>query len=201
MRLGLYGGAFDPIHRGHLEPVREARAELRLDRVIYLPTANPPHKGSHELAPALARYAMAEIALLGDSQLEVSPHELVAGPSYTVETVEHFRRLEPAAELFLLVGSDAFLELPTWRRWRELAAQAVIAVLDRPQPPGRGVDDFLAPELRELLAAGRAIRLSNHPVAATATDLRARLARGERPSAEELPAPVLEFIEKYSLYR
>ncbi|MGH9465174.1 MAG: nicotinate (nicotinamide) nucleotide adenylyltransferase [Thermoanaerobaculia bacterium] len=201
MRVGLYGGAFDPIHRGHLAPVREALQELRLDEVVYLPTANPPHKGGRELAPALARYAMVELALLEDRRLRVSPHELVARPAYTIETVEHFHRLDPAAEIFLLLGADAFLELPTWRRWQELPARAVIAVLRRPEWLGERFERALTAELGDLLESGRAVLLSNTTVTVAATDLRARLARGERPSPVELPAAVLQYIEKYALYR
>jgi nicotinate-nucleotide adenylyltransferase len=201
VRIGLYGGAFDPIHRGHLEPVREALEELRLEQVLYLPTASPPHKGGYQLAPALARYAMVELALLDDARSKVSPHELVEGPSYTVETVEHFHALDPAAELFLLVGADAFVGLPTWRRWPALAALAVVAVLQRLDWPPERFERALSAELRGLLDSGRAVRLSNRPVAAASSELRARLARGERPSPAELPGPVLQYIEKYALYR
>ncbi len=201
MRIGLYGGTFDPIHRGHLEPVRQALAELRLDRVVYVPTAHPPHRDGGEHAPALARFAMVELAVLEDPRLVVSQHELVAGPAYTVETVEHFRSLDPRAELFVLMGADAFSRLPTWRRWRDLAAQAVVAVLRRPGKPGTHSEGALEPELRELLESGRALLLGNQPVETSATELRARLGRGERPSPAELPAAVLQYIEKYALYR
>ncbi len=201
MRLGLYGGAFDPIHRGHLEPVLEALEELALDQVIYLPTASPPHKSGRELAPALARYAMTELALLDDPRRRVSPLELVERPSYTVETVEHFRGLYPAAELFVLVGADAFVELPGWHRWRDLTALAAVAVLQRPEWDAGRLERRLSVELRQLLQSDRARFTSNRPVAAASTELRARLARGERPSPEELPTPVLQYIEKYALYR
>ena len=100
MKIGLFGGSFDPIHRGHVEPVREARRRLGLERVIYLPTATPPHKPRRALAPALARFAMVELALLGEEGLYVSAHELTPErPAYTVETLEHFRRQMPEAEL------------------------------------------------------------------------------------------------------
>jgi nicotinate-nucleotide adenylyltransferase len=201
VRIGIYGGSFDPIHRGHLEPVHAARAQLGLDRVIYVPTALPPHKEGRQLAPPLARWAMVELALLDDPDAVASPLELTGEPSYTVDTVGRLQALHPGARLFLLLGADAFLELPTWRRWRELAAQAVLAVLRRAGWEGPAFDARLSPDLRALLDAGGAVLLSNPLVPTTATELRARLARGERPSPEELPARVLQYIEKYGLYR
>ncbi len=201
MRLGLYGGGFDPIHRGHIDPLREAVAELGLERVLYVPTAHPPHKQGEVLAPPWARYAMVELALLDEPRLAVSPHELVAGPSYTVETLEHFRRQEPAAEWVLLVGADAFAGLSTWRRWRELARLATLGVLQRPGWDGERFWSALTPELRRLAESPAVALLHNRPVALAATDLRARLAGGELPGPEELPPPVLQYIRKYALYR
>ena len=99
MKLGLFGGSFDPIHRGHIDPVREAKRTLGLDRVLYLPTARPPHKPGRVLTPAYARYAMVEMALLGEDGLYASTHELTPDrPAYTVETLEHFHRTLPGNE-------------------------------------------------------------------------------------------------------
>lgn len=133
MKVGLFGGSFDPIHCGHLEPVKEARRLLGLERVIYLPTAIPPHKPGRRLAPPLARYAMVEMAILAEEGLFASPYELTLDrPAYTAETLEHFQRELPAAELHLLIGSDSFFELPHWVRWRDIAAAARLVVLARP---------------------------------------------------------------------
>src|ERR1700674_2750091 len=133
MKVGLFGGSFDPIHCGHLEPVKEARRLLGLEGVIYLPTAIPPHKPGRLLAPPLARYAMVEMAILAEEGLYASPYELTLDrPAYTAETLEHFQRELPAAELHLLIGSDSFFELPHWVRWRDIAAAARLVVLARP---------------------------------------------------------------------
>ncbi len=133
MKLGLFGGSFDPIHLGHITPVRAARRELGLDRVIYLPTARPPHKPDRILAPAHARYAMVELALLDEEGLYASAHELtLERPAFTIETLEHFRREMPDAELFLLIGGDSLADLHHWVRWREIPAAARLVVLARP---------------------------------------------------------------------
>lgn len=198
-RVGLFGGSFDPIHSGHLVPVVAARRQLGLDRVIYLPTARPPHKPKRAFAPAFARYAMVELALLAEEGLYASPHELTLGrPAYTVETVEAFRGRWPQVELHLLIGSDSLADLATWRRWEELIAMVRLVVLARPgwdvEPLMGGVPAALARRVQE----GEVVV---HPVDRSATGIRDLLARGEEPTGGALPTPVLDYIRKYSLYR
>ncbi len=206
--MGLFGGSFDPIHRGHVRPVQEARRRFGLERVIYLPTASPPHKQAPESAPrapAAARYAMVEMALLEEEGLYVSDFELRPDrPSYTAETLEHFAREEPAAELVLVLGSDALAQLPTWRRWRDLLELARLVVLTRPGNEIAGLRADLAPELRERLARGAIDVIEDVLVDISSTGIRDRLAEGEGDEAwmEEWMHPlVVHYIEKYAFYR
>jgi nicotinate-nucleotide adenylyltransferase len=209
VKLGLFGGSFDPIHEGHLEPVRAARQELGLDRVLYLPTAQPPHKPDRRFASAWARYAMVELALLEEEGLFASAFELTpARTAYTVETLRHFRQELPAAELTLLIGTDSYRDLPTWYRWEEVLQLASLAVVIRP-----GVEiDPTAPTAREEPAAlefarhnGRVRYVANRPVPFSSTQVRAALV--ERSAAAEgfltaaLHPRVLQYIRKYDLYR
>ncbi len=200
MKIGLFGGSFDPIHAGHVETVRAARQTLGLERVIYLPTAQPPHKPGRQLAPALTRYAMVELALLSEEGLFASPFELTFGrPAYTIDSLEHFRRTYPEAELHLLIGGDSFLELEAWWRWREIAEAARLVVLAR---PGSELGaEALSPALAELLRSGRAQILAERTIDLSSTDLRDRLGRGEDPQLSALPPLVLDYIHKYRLYR
>lgn len=199
MKVGLFGGSFDPIHCGHIEPAKAARRRLGLERVIFLPTAIPPHKPARRLAPPLARYAMVELALLREEGLYASPHELTLDrPAYTIETLEHFQRQMPAAELHLLIGSDSFLELPQWHRWRDIATAARLVVLPR---PGWELDGLAPPALADLAAAGRVLVVEDRPYEVSSTRLREILARGERPPAGWMPDLVVDFACKYSLYR
>lgn len=210
MRLGLFGGSFDPPHRGHVEPVRLARRRLGLDRVLYLVTASPPHKrdpGSAPEAPAACRFAMVEMALLEEEGLFASDHELRPDrPAYTVETLEHFRREEPDAELHLLIGSDSLAELDTWKRWRELPRLARLVVLGRPGAELDAIRSELPEELRRLLdrggeGGGGIEFLGDAPVDLSSTELRRRLAAGGPVSAEEVSPLVLDYLRKYRFYR
>lgn len=199
MKLGLFGGSFDPIHRGHLDPVRRARRALGLDRVVYLPTAVPPHK-PERVAPAAMRYAMVELALLGEEGLFASPYELTLDrTAYTVETLQHFRRAYPEAELHLLIGGDSFAEFDSWRRWQEIVDLARLVVLVR---PGFAVAaEALRPAIAALLCGGRVDVVADQPVALSSTALREMFARGEAPAPGDVPALVVQYIHRYDLYR
>ncbi len=200
MKIGLYGGSFDPIHHGHIRPVREARDALGLDRVIYLPTARPPHKPRRTPAPALARYVMVELALLGEERMSVSTLELADRVTYTIETLKHFRRLEPEARLFLILGSDSFARLDTWRQWREILTLAELAVLERPGVAETGHHEPSA-ELLEALEDARVHRIRNAPVAVSSTAVRRRLAEHSEDLPQLVPTLVLDYIVKYGLYQ
>lgn len=202
MKLGLFGGSFDPIHTGHIRPVQEARDQLGLDEVIFLPTAVPPHKPGRQFAPPHARYTMVELALLREEGLGVSPFELRPDqPCYSIETLRHFHREEPDAELYLLLGSDGFEELNTWREWKEIVRLSRLAVLTR---PGRELDDIhqhLPAELADLTTSDRVHFVRNEAVDVSATEIRRELARGGELPADAVPDLVLEYIRKYSLYQ
>jgi nicotinate-nucleotide adenylyltransferase len=204
VKVGLFGGSFDPIHRGHIDPVQEARRSLGLDRVIYLPTAKPPHKPGRVLAPAHARYTMVELALLGEEGLYASPHELTPGrPAYTIETLEHFRRERPDAdadtELFLLIGGDSFADLHLWVRFREIPGLARIVVLAR---PGWDFDTVpLNAEVAEMARTDRVILLRQTPVDVSSTRLRELLAAGLPLPSGAVPDLVVRYLQKYDLYR
>lgn len=202
MRVGLFGGSFDPIHAGHVAVARAARRALRLDRVLFLPTARPPHKPERDFAPALARYAMVELALLDDVELWASPLELEPSrPAYTVETLEGLRRDAPGLDYVLLLGADSLAALDSWRRWRDLVAAVEIGVLARPgfarQQLAAGFSDELAAALRDARLTW--VESVEHP--ASASEIRRRLAAGAPPPDGWLDPRVLSFVAKYNLYR
>ena len=200
MKIGLYGGSFDPIHYGHIRPAREAVDALELDRLIYLPTARPPHKPGFSPTPALARYVMVELALLAERGMSVSPLEMVDRVVYTIETLEHFRREHPAARLFLILGEDSYRQLDAWRRWREILEIAELAVLERPGCEAVPSAE-LAAALAEMEESARVHRIGNTPLAISSTEIRRRIAGRSENLDQLVPRLVLDYIDKYDLYR
>lgn len=202
MKIGLFGGTFDPIHVGHILPVKQARTQLGLDLVIYLPTAIPPHKPGGQVAPPHARWTMVELALLSEPGLVADPFELTPQrEAFTVESAEHFQSTFPAADLYLLIGCDSFAELHTWRRWEDLVAMVKLGVLVRPDWRLGALEAQLTPEVAALIGTDRVSFITNEPVAVSATELRRALAEGTQPPEGWLPDLVLEYIHKYNLYR
>ncbi len=201
MRVGVYGGSFDPIHYGHLAVAGTARDRASLDRVLLVPAAAPPHKEGRDLAPAAHRLAMVALAVEGRPGLEACDLEIRrGGRSYTVDTLAEVRALLPGAEVFLVIGSDTLPDLPQWRDVRSILARTrVLTVLRRGH--GRdaveGLRSHFAPAEVESLAAGF---LEIDPVDASATEIRDRLRR-RLPVAGVLPPPVAAYIERNGLYR
>jgi nicotinate-nucleotide adenylyltransferase len=211
--LGILGGTFDPVHYGHLELAREVLATAHLSAMRLVPAGDPPHRGA-PVASGIQRLSMTELAVAGYPGLEVDPREIRrAGRSYTLLTLEELRTELPAQPLALVVGADAFRELPTWHRWRELFALAHFVVVAR---PGAASAEPLRPELAAEWerrcrptpaaltesAAGAIVRvaITPHPISASA--IRAALARGDSQSVRGLlPPAVLAYIERNRLYR
>jgi nicotinate-nucleotide adenylyltransferase len=198
VKVGLFGGSFDPIHAGHLEVALAARRSAGLDRVLFLPTGRPPHKPGRKFAPALARLVMVEMAILDHDGLETSPHEIgEEEESYTFETVRHFTEGSPGDEFFVVLGSDSYLDLPNWRSWVDIGARAILLVSARP-----GFEASSRPEdLAALERAGRVRFVEHAPHPAAATEIRRRLAAGQALPNDWVDERVVRYIEKYSLYR
>lgn len=130
MRLGLFGGTFDPVHYGHLRAAEEAREALGLDLVLFVPAGNPPLRQAEDAAH---RLRMVELAVRGNPGFKVSDMECAKeGLSYTVQTVAELKDRMPRAEIILILGVDAFLDVPKWRGPEELTGMVDFAVLSRP---------------------------------------------------------------------
>ena len=212
MRVGLFGGSFDPIHRGHVAPVRAVRDRLGLDVVLFVVTARPPHKSGRRLAPARDRYAMVERALRDEPGLEASPLEMTADrPVYTIDTLERLERewlalrgrCRSCGERIsarLIIGADGLAALADWRRGAEIPRLVTVVVMARPGWDLAAVRSGLAPEIAAALESGR-IRVVETPlVDLSASDLRERLASGERPGPDEIHPEVLDYILEHELY-
>lgn len=201
MRLGIYGGSFDPVHYGHLLLAECCREQLQLDEVWLLPAAVPPHKQSRERASGKSRLEMLELALSGHEQLRASPLEIDrGGVSYTVETLTEIRAQQPATSLFFLMGADSLADLPTWRepaRICELALPVVVRRGGAAEPDYSVLQPLVAPaRLQEIQAAQVQMPLME----LSSTDLRRRSALGHSLRFRT-PRAVEKYIETQRLYR
>ncbi|MFQ5494866.1 MAG: nicotinate-nucleotide adenylyltransferase [Phycisphaerae bacterium] len=199
---GLFGGSFDPIHVGHLIIARAVAEHVRLDRLIFLPSARPPHKDGHQLADPVHRAEMVRLAIDGEPGLALDDFDLQrTGPTYTIDTVDHFRSvLGPAAGLCWLIGADSLAELPTWHRVTELVDRCTVTTVAR---PGRDKIDW--PALRKTFTDEQIDRLRSGVVPAplidvSATTIRHRIGEG-RSIRYLVPDAVRDYIERHRLYR
>ena len=132
MKTGLFGGTFDPLHNGHMKVAQEAKNHLQLDRVIFIPSGDPPHKTDREITGKKHRLEMVRMAAEQEGAF-VSDWELMRErKSYSVETVRHFKETYPEDELFFIIGADSFRDLPSWWHYRELMALCSFVVVSRP---------------------------------------------------------------------
>jgi nicotinate-nucleotide adenylyltransferase len=195
VRIALFGGAFDPVHGGHLEIARAAADAYSLDRVLFIPAGNPPHKIGQLDASYEDRYRMTELACAEDSRFQASrvedPARLDGRRSYSYDTICNVRAgLQPDDRLFFLLGEDAFADLAIWHRLEDVVPLVEFLVVSRPNGGGER-----APKTPGLRA--RWVRGIEHP--ASSTEIRRRTAAGE--SLEGLvPASVAEYIKGHGLY-
>ena len=186
-RIALFGGTFDPVHNAHIAIAREAADLFSLDRVLFVPAKNPPHKLGELQADFDDRVRMVELACTADVRFEASRLEDRPGRSYSYDTlVLAQQQCGPAARLFFLIGADAFAEIRTWHRWQDLLACAEFIVVSRPRR------QFDVPE------GARVNRLDTLELPISSSAIRACLARGEYDVP--IPDPVRAYIQQHGLY-
>lgn len=207
--VGVFGGTFDPIHFGHLRLAEEMADALGLARVVFIPAGQPPHRGAPR-TQAAHRLEMVRRAVQGNSRFAVDDREVAAPrPSYTVDTLTALRaELGNEVPVWLLLGGDAFLGLPSWHEWRRLFELAHLAVATRPN--GAAQTGEPSPELQQEIArrrnhetrgapAGSVRMQAMTPLGISATAIRATLARHES-ARYLLPDAVLDYIHEHRLY-
>ncbi len=200
--LGVFGGTFDPIHNAHLAVAEEAAEVIGLERVLFVPTGEPPHKPGREITPADDRLAMVELAIAGNPRFAAARLELDRpGPSYTVDTLVALRADRSTAgaadDLVLVLSAEAFLGLMSWREPRRVLELARVVVAPRDGYPDAG-PDFLAEHLPDL--ADRATFLAGPRLRLSASELRARAASG-RSLRYLVPDAVSAYIGDHGLYQ
>jgi len=183
MKTAIFGGTFDPIHSAHIEMARQAADQFALDRVLFIPAGNPPHK--HADTPFEHRFRMVELACAADSRFVASRLEEGKKKSYSIDTIERVKAAN--GEVFFIIGADAFAEIETWHRWQDVVSAVEFIVAARPGhqiviPPG-----------------ARVHRLETVELPFSSSEIRDALARGETPA--ELPPAVAGYIRANGLYQ
>jgi nicotinate-nucleotide adenylyltransferase len=190
LRIGVFGGTFDPVHNAHLEIGRAAVAQANLDRLLFVVAGQPPHKRDATFAPAEDRYRLVEAALADEPHMEPSRIELDRnGPSYTADTLSFLNGQFPKAALFLVLGMDALIDLPRWRDPNRILTLARLLVVPRP-------GDWNVPDA----VRGHYDMLHFAQTDVSSTDVRRRIAEGA-PLSHLLPPAVCELIERTGIYR
>jgi nicotinate-nucleotide adenylyltransferase len=212
MRIALFGGTFDPIHSGHLRAARAAARKFHLDRVLFVPSGNPPHKVDDHLTPFVHRYAMVALAVAREPKFVAS---LLESPTpdgrrrYSIDTVRAAkRRLSKHDELFFILGADAFLDLPHWKSFARLIRSTNFIVVSRPGFCVEQIAGMLPAGTRGKAARPDLIRLKSTTirilagldVAIASRGIREAVRAGKRITGL-VPPLVEEYIEKEGLYR
>lgn len=197
MRIGVFGGTFDPLHNGHLVLAEQCREQCHLDEVWFVPAAIPPHKQDLAISTAKTRCDMIEFGIAGNPQFKLSRLELDRpGLSYTVTTLERIRDEDPTRELFLLVGADSIRDLPTWRQPDRIQQLATIVAVNR----GRAAPTESQRQALQPTVADRIQFVGMPGIDISATDIRQRVFDG-RSIRYLVPRAVESYILQQRLYR
>jgi nicotinate-nucleotide adenylyltransferase len=197
MRIGIFGGAFNPIHNGHLLLAEQAREQCELDEVWFVPTRIPPHKTADNLSSGPNRLEMIRLATAGMPAFKASSIELERNEvSWTIDTLTRLKEKQPADELFFLIGADSLRDLPTWKEPENIASLATIVAVNR-GPIG---DDFYE-ALKSLPESIQSrIRLITIPgIDLSSTDIRQRV-QARQSIRFQVPRPIEQYILEHGLF-
>lgn len=194
MKIGLYGGTFDPVHIAHLIIADIACEELHLDRLVFMPCASPPHKNNAQLTPGEDRLSMLELAIAGHSQFSCSDYEIrQGGTSYTIDTVQYLYKQYNLSkrDFFLIIGADNLAEFHTWKHPEKILEICQLGVAARPDHKLIFTPGNLQPEVT---------RLSVPLLEISSTMIRQRV-QCDQSITFFVPGPVQEYIHQHHLYR
>ena len=207
MRIGIFGGTFNPIHKGHVKAALEVQKTFLLDKVLLIPSYIPPHKGSPDVAPPSDRLQMVKLAVASYPQFVPSPIEIEAkGKSYSILTLAKLKKQFPDTVMFFILGVDAFLEIDTWREYRKVLEQCHFIVISR---PGYDLDE--AKKLLKGNYAERMVQVSETTkldklmlqrykiflLSIDAMDMASRDIRKKVKMGKSISGLVVEAVEKY----
>ncbi|MBE7010897.1 MAG: nicotinate (nicotinamide) nucleotide adenylyltransferase [Ruminococcaceae bacterium] len=196
MKTGLFGGTFDPIHNGHVKLAEFAKNRLELDRIIFVPSGDPPHKSDKKVTGKAHRLAMVQAALK-ESEAEISEWEMEReAKSYSVDLVKHFKKEFPEDTFYFIIGADSFRDLPSWWHYRELLELCTFVVVSRPDTD----EDDLLSRYEGTEKPPRVFFLPDLMMDISSTQIRERVKAG-KDIAKLVPEAVLRYINDHGLYR
>ncbi|MCK8825191.1 nicotinate-nucleotide adenylyltransferase [Fuchsiella alkaliacetigena] len=194
-RIGIMGGTFDPIHNGHLVTAELAAYQYQLDKVIFVPSGNPPHKTKQQITKDEDRYIMTTLATIDNPKFDVSRIELEReGLSYAIDTVKGFKEVLGEIDIYFITGADAILEIFTWKEPEKLLTECKFIAATRPGYCLSKLEDGIYEEYQEQIFV-----LKIPGLAISSTDIRNRVANG-RPIKYLLPPRVENYVNKRKLY-
>jgi len=214
-RTGLLGGTFNPVHRGHIRAAEEVRQRFGLSRILFIPSYIPPHKQTVDIASPEDRFAMVNLALRSHRGMEASPVEIEAREkSYSIITLNKLKAAQADASMFFIVGVDAFLEIMTWKSYRDVLEQCRFIVTSRPGFDLAKAREALPAEYagmigecsrtgpvgEDILARFRIYLLPIKALDISSTEIRRRVRAGESIRGM-VPRPVEEYIRSHVLYQ
>lgn len=212
IEVGLLGGTFDPVHNGHLQLAETVLDEYRLEKIVFIPAARPPHKNYTFISDIEHRLLMLRSALAGESRYEVSGIELTRSePSYTFDTLQRLQKQSGGDVTFhFIIGHDAFLEIETWYRWQRVLTTSHFIIAVRPGYPVDGIEELLLRNSFEPVhsdskmwghkqTTSRIRILSRNIIDISSTKIRSRIANSQ-PWLNFVPAKVGDYISNTGLY-
>jgi nicotinate-nucleotide adenylyltransferase len=201
MRLGIFGGTFDPVHFGHLALAEECLAAANLDELWLVPAGSPPHKGGKKLSRFDQRKEMLELAIAGNEKFKVEPMEADRpGPSFTIDTLLEIQKRKPNDELFLIIGGDSALEFSTWKDPAKIASLATIIVRIRPGFSMPTEQEFILQLGKELGVPPKVIFVAGPPFLDVSSSLLKERVSNNKSIRYLLPRAVEVYIQQKKLY-
>ncbi|NME94649.1 nicotinate-nucleotide adenylyltransferase [Clostridium cochlearium] len=198
-RKAIFGGTFDPIHNGHLHIAYKALDRLKLDKIIFVPSGNPPHKHKECITDKNIRYDMVKYAIEQEKKFEISDYEIKKkGKSYTYETIEYFNKYCPNTELYFIAGADCLMDIHNWKNVRSIMEKAKLVVFNR---PGYSVKSILFEKSRVEERFKKNIIFLDIPLLdISSTEIREKI-KNKQEVVNLLPKKTYSIINKYKLYR
>ena len=195
-KIGLFGGTFDPPHKGHIALAKSTLLNFSLDKIIFIPAGNPPHKTQKRVSDKTHRFEMVKMAIKGEPNFSISDFDIKnERPNYSYLTIEHFKNEYPDDEIFFIVGADSYRDFPKWKNYPDILSLSTFIVLNRNDAD---LGEYFK-KYCEIYPEHKALFSDDFSFALSSTELREKIKSGEN-CKNLLPDGVYEYIKKHKLY-